>query len=106
MAMKSLETFFLNLAKGTGLSGLTGMRPINGKIVRPLILRPKRVLTPLKGVHKAVGMAVERGVFQNLIFDNRVLFSHRALPAGLGVLLRLPPINQVMESEQIKSRYF
>jgi len=32
-----LETFFLNLARGTGLNGLTGMRPINGKIVRPLL---------------------------------------------------------------------
>ena len=68
--------------------------------------RPKRVLTPLNGVHKAVEMAIERGVFQNLIFDNRVLFSHRALAAVLGVLLRLPPIKQVMASEQIKSRYF
>jgi len=68
--------------------------------------RPKRVLTPLNGVHKAVEMAIERGVFQNLIFDNQVLFSHRALAAVLGVLLRLPPIKQVMASEQIKSRYF
>jgi tRNA(Ile)-lysidine synthase len=32
-----LETFFLNLARGTGLTGLTGMHPINGKIVRPLL---------------------------------------------------------------------
>ncbi len=32
-----LETFFLNLARGTGLTGLTGMRPKNGKIVRPLL---------------------------------------------------------------------
>jgi len=32
-----LETFFLNLVRGTGLTGLTGMRPINGKIVRPLL---------------------------------------------------------------------
>ena len=68
--------------------------------------RPKRVLTPLNGVHKAVEMAIERGVFQNLIFDNQVLFSHRALAAVLGVLLRLPPIKQLMASEQIKSRYF
>lgn len=32
-----LETFFLNLTRGTGLTGLTGMRPANGKIVRPLL---------------------------------------------------------------------
>jgi tRNA(Ile)-lysidine synthase len=32
-----LETFFLNLARGTGVNGLTGMRPINGRIVRPLL---------------------------------------------------------------------
>jgi ferredoxin len=68
--------------------------------------RPKRILTPLNGTHKVVEMAIERGKLQHLIFDNRVLFSHRALAAVLGVLLRLPPIKQVMASEQIKSRYF
>lgn len=31
------ETFFLNLARGTGISGLTGMKAVNGKIVRPLL---------------------------------------------------------------------
>jgi len=68
--------------------------------------RAKRVLTPLNGVHKAVVMAIERGSLQHLIFDNRVLFSHRALAAVLGVLLKLPPIKQVMASQQIKSRFF
>jgi len=33
----SVETFFLNLARGSGIKGLTGITPINGKIVRPLI---------------------------------------------------------------------
>ena len=37
-------------------------------------------------------MAIERGKLQNLIFDNRALFSHRALGAILGVILKLPPI--------------
>jgi len=68
--------------------------------------RPKRVLTPLNGVHKAVVMAIERGKLQHLIFDNRVLFSHRAMAAVLGVLLKLPPVKQTMASQQIKSRYF
>ncbi|MCX6237474.1 MAG: 4Fe-4S dicluster domain-containing protein [Bacteroidia bacterium] len=68
--------------------------------------RAKRVLTPLNGVHRAVVMAIERGNLQHLIFDNHVLFSHRALAAVLGVLLKLPPIKQAMASRQIKSRYF
>ena len=68
--------------------------------------RAKRVLTPLNGVHKAVIMAIERGKLQHLIFDNHVLFSHRALAAVLGVLLKLPPIKQAMASQQIKSHFF
>lgn len=32
-----VETFFLNLTRGTGVNGLIGMRPKNGKIVRPLL---------------------------------------------------------------------
>ena len=75
---------------------------------KSIMLKPrvKRVLTPLNGVHKAVVMAIERGNLQHLIFDNRVLFSHRALSAVLGVLLKLPPIKQAMASQQIKSRFF
>jgi ferredoxin len=68
--------------------------------------REKRVLTPLNGAHKAVVMAIERGKLQHLIFDNRVLWSHRALAAIFGVLLKLPPLNQALASQQIKSRYF
>jgi len=66
---------------------------------------PKRVITPLNGTHKAVIMAIERGKLQHLIFDNKVLFSHRALAAGLGVILKLPPVKQILALEQVKSRY-
>jgi hypothetical protein len=50
-------------------------------------------------------MAIERGKLQHLIFDNQVLFSHRAMAAVLGVILKLPPARQVLASRQIKSRY-
>jgi ferredoxin len=70
-----------------------------------LASRPKRVLTPLNGTHRAVVMAIERGKLQNLIFDNQVLWSHRAMAGVLGVILKLPPIKQVLASEQLKSRY-
>lgn len=68
--------------------------------------RDKRVITPINSAHKTVMMAIERGKLQHLIFDNHALWNHRAMAAILGVLLALPPIKQIMASEQIKSRYF
>ncbi len=70
-----------------------------------LASRKERVLTPVNGTHRAVIMAVERGKLQHLIFDNRVLWSHRAMAAVLGVILHLPPVKQAMASQQMKSRY-
>ncbi len=70
-----------------------------------LASRPQRVITPLNSVHRSVMMAIERGNLQNLLFDNRVLWNHRALAAVFGAILRLPPVKQTMASQQIKSRY-
>jgi hypothetical protein len=63
------------------------------------------VITPVNSAHRYVLMAVERGKLQNLIFDNQVLASHRALAAVLGAILALPPIKQIIASKQVKSRY-
>jgi len=67
--------------------------------------RAKRVLTPLNGTHRAVVMAIERGKLQNLIFDNQVLWSHRAMAGVLGVILKLPPVKRALASRQLQSRY-
>lgn len=67
--------------------------------------RPERVITPVNSTHRVVVMAIERGMLQNLIFDNHALASHRAMAAILGVILRLPPVKQAMASRQMKSRY-
>lgn len=67
--------------------------------------REKRVITPVNSAHKAVLMAIERGKLQNLIFDNQALWNHRAMAAILGVILKLPPVKQIMASSQMKSRY-
>ena len=32
-----VETFFINLIRGTGIAGIHGILPINGKLIRPLI---------------------------------------------------------------------
>jgi len=63
------------------------------------------VITPLNTAHRTVVMGIERGKLQDLIFDNRALASHRAMAAILGVILKLPPLKQVMASQQMKSRY-
>jgi Na+-translocating ferredoxin:NAD+ oxidoreductase RNF subunit RnfB len=67
--------------------------------------RKERVITPVNSVHRVVTMAIERGKLQNLIFDNQVLLSHRAMAAVLGVILKLPPLKQALASQQFKSRY-
>jgi heterodisulfide reductase subunit A-like polyferredoxin len=67
--------------------------------------REKRVITPLNSVHKSVMMAIERGTLQHMIFDNRVMWNHRALAAVTGVILRLPPVKKIMAGNQVKSRY-
>ena len=50
-------------------------------------------------------MAIERGKLQDLIFDNRLLCSHRALAAILGVILKLPPAQRLLATNQVRSRY-
>jgi ferredoxin len=67
--------------------------------------RKERVITPVNSVHRVVLMAIERGKLQNLIFDNQVLLSHRAIAAVLGLILKLPPLKQTLASQQFKSKY-
>ena len=33
-----LETFFINLTRGTGIKGLLGIKPVVGKVIRPLLI--------------------------------------------------------------------
>jgi len=70
-----------------------------------LASRPQRVITPLNSLHRTIVMAIERGDLQDLIFDNRAMWNHRAMAAVLGTVLQLPPIKQAMASKQMKSRY-
>lgn len=67
--------------------------------------RPQRVITPVASTHRVVMMAIERGKLADLIFDNHALTSHRAMAAILGVILRLPPLEQALVCQQVKSKY-
>ncbi len=67
--------------------------------------RAEKIITPVNGTHRVVLMAIERGKLQNLIFDQQILWNHRALAALLGVILKLPPVKRLLASEQVGSRY-
>ena len=67
--------------------------------------REMKVFTPIDLTHRVVLEAIERGKLQNLIFDNQAHFNHRILASILGVILKLPPMKQVMASKQVKSKY-
>jgi NAD-dependent dihydropyrimidine dehydrogenase PreA subunit len=70
-----------------------------------LVSRPHRVITPLNSAHRVVLRAIERGKLANLIFDSQAHLSHRTMAAILGVILKLPPIKQLLASRQMKSNY-
>ncbi len=89
-----------NLCLGCGVCARTCR--IGALTMQP---RVSRVITPVNSTHKVVLMAIERGKLQNLIFDNQVLWSHRALAAMLGVILNLSPVKRALACEQIGSRY-
>ena len=72
-----------------------------------LDLTPRKdtVITPVNSAYRIVLMAIERGTLQHLIFDNRLMFSHRALAALFGVIFKMPPVKQLLASKQLQSRY-
>ncbi len=41
----NIETFLINLVRGTGIAGLSGMRPLAGHIIRPLLFATRSEIT-------------------------------------------------------------
>ncbi|PKM87694.1 MAG: (Fe-S)-binding protein [Firmicutes bacterium HGW-Firmicutes-12] len=65
----------------------------------------RKIITPSTSVHRVVLMAIEKGLLQELIFDNKALYSHRAMAAILSTILKMPTVKKIMASEQMKSVY-
>ncbi|NJO69890.1 MAG: tRNA lysidine(34) synthetase TilS, partial [Bacteroidetes bacterium] len=40
----SVETFFINLSRGCGIDGLTGIKPRSGKVIRPLLFASRDMI--------------------------------------------------------------
>ena len=48
----SVETFLLNLGRGTGIRGLTGIPPRKGKVIRPLLFSSRKEIENHAGTHQ------------------------------------------------------
>jgi tRNA(Ile)-lysidine synthase len=48
----SIETFFINLLRGTGLKGLTGISIVNGRVIRPLLFATRRDILDYAAANK------------------------------------------------------
>jgi tRNA(Ile)-lysidine synthase len=53
-ANDNIETLLINLFKGTGISGLHGILPENGKIIRPLLFATKEMISAYSGANDIV----------------------------------------------------
>lgn len=97
---KKIPDIDVNLCLGCGLC----VRTCSNK---SLLLKRmgRKVITPATSVHRVVLMAIEKGMLQDLIFDNKALFSHRAMAAILSAILKMPPVKKAMASKQMKSVY-
>jgi tRNA(Ile)-lysidine synthase len=41
----NIETFLINLARGTGITGLTGIKPLSKNLIRPLLFATRQAIT-------------------------------------------------------------
>ena len=65
----------------------------------------KKIITPVNSIHRVVLMAIEKGMLQELIFDNKALYSHRAMAAILSAILKLPAAKRNKARQQMNSVY-
>jgi len=50
----NIETLLINLTRGTGLTGMTGMKPVNNRIIRPLLFATRQDILTFRDKHKII----------------------------------------------------
>jgi tRNA(Ile)-lysidine synthase len=50
----NIETVLINLTRGTGIAGMTGMRPLSGKIIRPLLFATRKKISDFQIQHNII----------------------------------------------------
>ena len=81
-------------------------KPACGRSALTMAPRKERILVPETSWQRAVTMAIERGKFQNLLFDDFDRLDHAALRAVTRIIVALPPLKKALLSQQVQSRFF
>ncbi|MBI5420601.1 MAG: 4Fe-4S dicluster domain-containing protein [Deltaproteobacteria bacterium] len=68
--------------------------------------RKEGVVVPETAWSRAVLMAIERGKFQNFLFDDFERPDHAVLRAVTRIVIGLPPVKKALLSGQVQSRFF
>ncbi|MGD0754179.1 MAG: tRNA lysidine(34) synthetase TilS [Bacteroidales bacterium] len=50
----NIETLLINLIRGTGLTGMTGMKPLSNRIIRPLLFATRKDILTYRNQHKII----------------------------------------------------
>ncbi len=80
-------------------------RPACAKKALRMAPRKERILVPENVWRRTVTMAIERGKFQNLLFDDFDRLDYAALRAVTRIIVSLPPVKKALLSEQVQSRF-
>ena len=67
--------------------------------------RKERVVVPETAWHRAVLMAIERGKFPNLLFDDFERLDHALLRVITRIVVALPPVKKALLAAQVRSRF-
>lgn len=80
-------------------------RPACAKKALRMTPRKERIVVPESAWRRTVTMAIERGKFQNLLFDDFDRLDHAVLRAVTRIILSLPPVKKALLAEQVQSRF-
>ena len=81
----TIETFFINLMRGTGIQGLTGIKPKSGKVIRPLIFASRQEIElfaqEIKMLHRLDKSNLQNKYKRNQIRNELIPFIEKMAPA-------------------------
>jgi len=80
-------------------------KPACAKKALRMAPRKERILVPENVWRRTVTMAIERGKFQNLLFDDFDRLDHAALRAITRIVVALPPVKKALLADQVQSRF-